>query len=140
MLWGTFFAVVLLMEKFILKDILSKAGGLVSRIYTCILLLISFAIFALEDLGHLGEYLQIMLGKGVFIDDAFLYFIGSYGFLFLILFLCATPWPYSIYEKVIHGIKVPHKIFGNAILILLFVLSVAYIVDGTYNPFLYFRF
>jgi alginate O-acetyltransferase complex protein AlgI len=139
-LWGTFFAFVLLMEKFVLKDILSKVGGFISRIYTCILLLISFAIFALEDLNHLGEYLQIMMGKGVVMDDAFLYFAGSFGFLFLILILCATPWPYSIYQKAIHGVGVPSKVFGNAILVLLFILSVAYIVDGTYNPFLYFRF
>lgn len=139
-LWGAFFAFVLLMEKFILKDILSKAGGFISRIYTYFVLLISFAIFALEDLHHLGEYLQVMMGKGVILDDSFIYFVGSYGFLFLILILCATPWPYSIYQKAIHGVRIPTKVFGNAILVLLFILSVAYIVDGTYNPFLYFRF
>lgn len=139
-LWGAFFAFVLLIEKFILKDILSKAGGFISRIYTYIVLLISFAIFALEDLNHLGEYLQVMMGKGVILDEAFLYFVGSYGFLFLILLLCATPWPYSIYQKAIHGGGMPTKVFCNTILVLLFILSVAYIVDGTYNPFLYFRF
>jgi alginate O-acetyltransferase complex protein AlgI len=140
MLWGAYFAVMLLLEKFILKDVLVRMGGVFSRIYTWIVLLISFAIFALEDLGHLKGYLQVMMGRGSIMDGTFLYFAGSFGFLFLLLVVCATPWPYRKFKAVLEGHGLPSRATVNFVLVLLFVLSVAYIVDGTYNPFLYFRF
>ena len=140
MLWGAYFAVILLLEKFILKDVLARMGGFLSRVYTWIVLLVSFAIFALEDLEHLRGYLQVMMGSGSILDETFLYFAGSFGLLFLILIVCATPWPYRIFGKVVQGQGIPSRAVGNFVLVLLFILSVAYIVDGTYNPFLYFRF
>lgn len=140
MLWGAYFSVILLLEKFILKGILTRMGGFFSRVYTWIVLLVSFAIFALEDLDHLRGYLLAMMGSGRIMDETFLYFTGSFGLLFLILFLSATPLPYRLFRKVIQGQGMPSRAVGNVVLVLLFLLSVAYIVDGTYNPFLYFRF
>lgn len=139
-LWGAYFGVVLILEKFVLKNILSRMGGFLSRLYTLPVLLVSFAVFALEDLTHLFSYLQVMLGKGTLMDETFLYYISRYGMLFLILIICATPWPYSMFRTYTARMRFSDKAVTGAMLTLIFIVSVAFIIDGAYNPFLYFRF
>lgn len=139
-LWGGYFAAVLILEKFVLGKILPKMGDFMRRLYTIPVLLISFAVFALEDLTHLASYLEVMLGQGMLIDNTFLYHLSRYGVLLIILVLCSTPWPYTIFRK----ITLKNESFGRAVtgavLALVFILSVSFIIDGAYNPFLYFRF
>ena len=140
LLWGVYFAVVLILEKTFLGKILEKSGGILSRVYTLPLLLISFAVFALEDLSHLSGYLMVMLGRGAFADTFSLYLVDRYALLFLLLVLFATPWPYRTYLQFLERKGHAGDVVSAIVLLALFTLSAAYIVDGAYNPFLYFRF
>lgn len=139
-LWGAYFAVILILEKFVLKKMFSRMGGVLTRLYTLPVVFISFAIFALEDLTHLSSYLKVMLGQGVLMDEAFLYYFSRYGLLLLLLAVCATPWPYSLFTRHISRSGFTRKAMTGAVLTLVFILSVSFIIDGAYNPFLYFRF
>lgn len=100
-------------------------------------------IFSFEDMGTGIHYLQVLFGfsgAGAF-DTESLYFLTNYGILFLILILGSTP---------VLGRRVPECLkrcpawlsagLENGFYILVFLLCVAYLVDATYNPFLYFRF
>ncbi|MBO1264422.1 MBOAT family protein [Proteiniclasticum sp. SCR006] len=140
LLWGVYFAVVLILEKTFLGKILEKSGGILSRVYTLPVLLISFAVFALEDLSHLSGYLMVMLGRGAFADIFSLYLVDRYALLFLLLVLFATPWPYRTYLQFLERKGHAGDVVSAIVLLALFILSAAYIVDGAYNPFLYFRF
>lgn len=140
LLWGVYFAVVLILEKTFLGKILEKSGGILSRVYTLPVLLISFAVFALEDLSHLSGYLMVMLGRGAFADTFSLYLVDRYALLFLLLVLFATPWPYRTYLQFLERKGHAGDVVSAIVLLALFTLSAAYIVDGAYNPFLYFRF
>ncbi|NCC79233.1 MAG: MBOAT family protein, partial [Clostridia bacterium] len=140
LLWGVYFAVVLILEKTFLGKILEKSGGILSRVYTLPVLLISFAVFALEDLSHLSGYLMVMLGRGAFADTFSMYLVDRYTLLFLLLVLFATPWPYRTYLQFLERKGHAGDVVSAIVLFALFTLSAAYIVDGAYNPFLYFRF
>lgn len=140
LLWGGYFSVILVLEKYVLKDILQGMGGVLRRIYALTLMVFSFAIFAIEDLNLLGSYLQVMLGKGVFMDQRFLYYVTHFGVLLVILLVSATPWPYEAFCWFRKRQGLVGWAVSGSVLAGVFLLSVAYIVDGAYNPFLYFRF
>ena len=74
-LWGLYFWVLLLVEKFVLLRWLKRAPGAVGHLYTLFFVLVSWTIFAIEDFGQLGEYLKVMFGLGgvPLIDGAFKY-------------------------------------------------------------------
>ena len=138
--WGMYFAVVLILEKTLLRKFLEKSGKLLSRVYTLPVLLVSFVIFALEDLSHLSGYLKVMAGKGALMDEFSLYLMDRYALLFLLLLLFSTPWPYRRYLQFLDRRRRSQTVVSAMVLLGIFLLSAAYIVDGAYNPFLYFRF
>ena len=139
-LWGIYFAVVLIVEKVMLKNILPKVGGFLSRVYTLPVLMFSFVIFALEDLNHLFLYLKVMAGNGPILDQLSLYFMSRYAVLIILLILFSTPWPYRRFVSFTRKSEKMPKLLSGVVLLGIFILSTAYIVDGAYNPFLYFRF
>ena len=135
---GAIFAVVLLFEKTFLLEVLSKANSAVRRIYTLTILGLSFAVFALEDLSHLFGYLKAMLFQNAFSDSLFPFYASRYSLLLLLLVVASTPYPYRAYRKL--KMKKGSQVIFAALEGVLFILCLAYIVDGAYNPFLYFRF
>jgi len=139
-LWGIYFAVVLIMEKVMLKNLLPRMGGFLSRVYTLPVLMLSFMIFALEDLNHLFLYLKVMVGNGPILDQLSFYFMSRYAVLFALLILFSTPWPYRRFLIFTGKRETMPKLLRGTVLLGIFILSTAYIVDGAYNPFLYFRF
>ena len=90
-LWGLYFFVFLILEKFILKKYLKN--GLISHIYTVIVIVISFVIFSVEDLSQLGIFLKSMLGFGniKFINFETIYYLKNYIITLIIAILCSTP-------------------------------------------------
>jgi len=139
-LWGFYFAVILILEKVMLKNILPRMGGFLSRVYTLPVLMFSFMIFALEDLNHLFLYLKVMVGNGPILDQLSFYFMSRYAVLFALLILFSTPWPYRRFLIFTGKRETMPKLLTGTVLLGIFILSTAYIVDGAYNPFLYFRF
>lgn len=131
-LWGLFFFVILTIEKSGFIFILDALPTL-SHIYTIILLLISWAIFSTTDLAELH-----LLFHKLFVwhyGGDYIYYLRNYGLTFCIAILCSTEFPTHINDYLKH-----HPWLFNIVYIFIFILSTAYLVDATYNPFLYFRF
>jgi len=142
-IWGVYFAVLLILEKQFLLKILNRSR-LLSRVYLLIAVGISFVIFGAEDMtvavGRIGE----MFGAGglPFVSEEFFYQLRSFGPVLILGILGATPLPKKLFERasensVVKAVLVAAEPVG--IVILLTVVT-AYLVDGSFNPFLYFRF
>lgn len=130
-LWGIYFFIFLAIEKLFLKKWLDKSK-IVSHLYAIIVITISWLIFSLTNMSDIMIYLKRMFT--LHLSDQWLYYGRNYIFIFLVAILLSTPLLEKYYNKIKNGF------LGNLILILIFVMSVAYLVDAAYNPFLYFRF
>lgn len=132
-LWGLYYGVLLLLEKYIYLPYLER-HKLLAHIYLPLITLIGFGIFAAEDFTQLGELLASLFSFR-FSGDWF-YFLRNYGITIALGIFFATPCTERLYRQ---AGRVSRLFFVLCIL-LLFLLSIAYLVDSTYNPFLYFRF
>ena len=131
-LWGLYFFVLLVIEKrwFLTRLNSSKV---VCHVYLAIALSISWVLFAITDLSLVGQYLSQMFAfQG---GSDWIYYLRNYGITFLVAMVLATPCLKPLYQKWENNLWFSIPFFG-----LILVLSVAYLVDASYNPFLYFRF
>ena len=145
--WGAYFGVLLVFEKFLLFGWLKKAPAVVGHIYTMFFVIISWVIFAFEDLGKAAAYIGTMFGAGgALVNGETIYLLMNYGVLLVILLVSSTDYPKRIARGIESSLvrqklmQYGYTIVENAYLVAVFVLSVAYLVDSSYNPFLYFRF
>ena len=139
LLWGLYFAVLLILEKFFLLRFLERLPAAARHVYTLFLVAVSWAIFAIEDFGHMGAYLAAMFGmaEGGLADGAFRYYLRSY--LPTLAVSCAAAVPLG--ARLWGRLSVRRKQLLLPVLLMAgLLLSTAYLVDATYNPFLYFRF
>ena len=130
--WGLFFFVFIVIEKAFLLKYLEKSK-ILSRVYLLGLVLVSWAIFQITDLSQLGAYLTRMFAFDYGTD--WLYYIRNYGVILIVGILFSIPVIPNLYKKIEHIKIVPIITCG-----LILAASVAYLVDASYNPFLYFRF
>ena len=139
LLWGLYFFALLLLEKLFLLRCLERAGALIGHLYTMLLVVIGWAIFAIEDFSQLGRYLAVMFGFGgvPLYDAVCIYYLRSYGVVLLLCALCSTPLLKRAYLAL--GRKA-QQVIGIAAVVCAMLLCTAYVVASTYNPFLYFRF
>lgn len=139
LIWGLYFAALLILEKAFLGKLLQKLPAALQHIYTLFLVLVSWAIFAVEDFNHMGAYLRAMFGMapGGLTNDNVWYYFSSYLPMLIIAAVASTPLAAKLWKKLpIRAVKVALPVLLLAGLI----FSTAYLVDATYNPFLYFRF
>jgi len=136
-LWGVYFGVLLIIEKYVIKKYLDKLPNVFKHLITIFLVLISFYIFAFDNTNTLLSFGKILFGfsGNKFIDSNFIFYFTSYLIIIVIACIFATP----IYQKYKERIEKKGLVI-TIIYILLFVLTIAYLVSDTYNPFLYFRF
>lgn len=139
LLWGVYYSVLLILEKAFLLKLLKKLPNALAHIYTLLLVLLGWVLFAVDDIASCGAYLSVMFGFGgtSLITRDVLYYLRSYGPMLVILIVASTPLMH------IAANRLPKKVWNVAIPILILVvlvLSTGYLVDSTYNPFLYFRF
>ena len=130
-MWGLYFFVFLSLERLFLKKYLDK-GRVWPRIYFIIVILISWLLFAITNVDSIAVYLGRMFSFQGGTD--WVYYFRNYGIILAIGTVLATPALKRWYEKQ------KDRPAGVIILLVIFVLAVAYLVDSTYNPFLYFRF
>ncbi len=131
--WGLFFFVVLVIEKTVLLKHLEKSRW-ISHVYVIILLILSWTLFAITDIGQLGLYFKKMFDFTGGVD--WIYYLRNYGVTLILCCVFSTPLLKKLYEKKIQQ----HPILKTVLLGIVLLLSVAYLVDASYNPFLYFRF
>ena len=139
-LWGLYYGVLLLLEKFLLAKAFKKAPA-AGRIFTLFAVLFGWVLFACEDMTMLRGYLGAMFGANGAGGGTFMYYLTSNAILLVILAAASTSLPAKlargISEKTAVGVRSAVEILWFAAV---FALSVAYLVDSTYNPFIYFRF
>lgn len=144
-LWGVFFGVLLIIEKLFLLNFL-KSHKIFGHVYTLFAVVISWAIFAIEDFSKLGQYLGAMFGMGGSVaNPTTFYLLTTNAILFVILAFASTPYPAKIVARIYNKLTLSTPKFIPALIENLFycaviMLSTAYLVDASYNPFLYFRF
>lgn len=132
LLWGLFFFLLISIEKLGLINFLNK-HRVFSHIYTIVLLLIGWTLFAITDFNGICEYLSklFLYSNG----EEWIYYLRNYGVSLIIAIIFSLPLVSMFYKKIDN-----FKWIKTIILMGIFIISVAYLVDATYNPFLYFRF
>ena len=132
-LWGLYFGIILMIEKLFLLDFLDKIPNIFRHFYVLLLVVISFVFFELLSFGDIKLYLSAMFGgNSLFVDSSFYYYFIPNIFLLIFSVLCSTPLFKIILDK--------NDVLQLVVIILGLVLSTAFLVDATFNPFLYFRF
>ena len=131
-LWGMYFFVVLILEKYFFLKILEKMPKFISHIYTMVIILFSWVLFTSTDLKDIGAFFSSLSLKPFFSGEV-TSFLLQYGILFIIGILFSTPKPKEMFEKQKEAVQI-------VVLTIVFILSIAALVAGNYNPFLYFRF
>lgn len=142
-LWGLLFAVLLILEKLWLLGALEK-GRIWPHIYTLFFVLVSFVLFNAEDLGQAYADIGGLFGVGGVpaVSAEALYYLRSFGAALLFGVIGATPVPRNVTRR-IFGETACREVWNIAepvMLAVLLLISTAYLVDGSFNPFLYFRF
>lgn len=142
-LWGLYYCVLLILEKFFYGKYLERSK-ILSHVYFAIITVCGFMLFHTEDLSLLPARLGELIGMGTtgFTDTVSTFNVTSYLPTVIIAIIGATP----LVKKLGEYLRVRAKL-ANAALIgtqicayAMLVLSTAYLIDGSYNPFLYFRF
>lgn len=131
-LWGLYFFVLISIEKAGLLNFLQK-HKFISHIYAIFFIIMGWALFAVVDLSDLKLLLQRMFTINS--SNEWIYYIRNYGITFIISIIFSTPIISNLYKKIANI-----DIINTIILMILFLLCIGYLVDATYNPFLYFRF
>lgn len=145
-IWGLYFAILLVMEKVFLLKYLEKSR-IVNRIYVVFLVVISFVIFNAESLRQAWQDV-IGMFTGPVVSEGAVYYLSSYLLLFVIAVIGSTPLPKIVWQKVVRfaydsNERIIHSFYiivEALVLVGLLILVTAYLVDGSFNPFLYFRF
>ncbi|WP_304969499.1 MBOAT family O-acyltransferase [Romboutsia ilealis] len=132
-LWGLYFGVILVFEKLFLLEILKRLPNFIKHFYTMFLVIIGFVLFEIDNLNGICNYLASMFNfKNIIIDKMFLYYLIPNITLIVFAFISATPIVKIILDK--------YKYIRIIVLLFGLILSTSFLVDASFNPFLYFRF
>ena len=137
-LWGLLFAVLLLIEKRV--AVIQKLPSALKHIYVMLLIILSFVLFNAESLSQAGQDFAGLFGFGGLpaVSAETLYYLRSYGFLFVLGVVGATPVVKNAALRVQKTKAGP--ILEVLLLIVILLVCTGYLVDGSFSPFLYFRF
>ena len=142
-LWGLLFGIILMLEKLFLLKILKKIPSFFSHIYTILIVVFSFVLFN-NSIADAATFIKSMIGimNVPFTSTESLYYLNSYLVLLIISIVFSTNIPNVIFQKItIKPIWNKIAIYAEPpLLIILFLLSIGYLVDSSFQPFLYFRF
>ena len=160
-MWGVYYGILLMIEKLFLLKWLNKAPAWIGHIYSMFLVVIGWTIFAQTDMSQLRTYLKTMFGIGVRgVDSDFFYFLSCNAVLLVLLVICSIDHRFwlkkliargsmknadgegekegSIYNIAVDSVR--FTVAKSVIMLVLLIVSFAFLVGDSYNPFLYFRF
>lgn len=137
--WGIYFAILLAIEKYLLAGVLAKTPAWLKHILTLILVLSSFVIFDAVNLAEAFSRLGQLFGitAASLSGQESLYYLNSYFVPLLLGILGATPLPALVAKRLPDKLML---VLRPLFIIVLLLLVTAYLVDGSFNPFIYFRF
>lgn len=132
-IWGLYFGVILIVEKLFLLERLKSLPNIFSHLYVIILVLISFVLFDITELNSVFDYYKAMFNfYNTLFDATFYYYLIPNIALLIIGVLASTPIFKNIFEE--------YTLLKFIVLMMGLILSTSFLVDSTFNPFLYFRF
>ena len=139
-LWGLLFGILLIIEKTFLLKLLEKIPKIFQHIYVLFIVMISFIIFNANDIGQAFAQIGGLFGANgeTLMNSYTFYYLKSYFIIIVISILGSTP----ILKQVVKNNK-EHKIINciePIFLLVILTISTSYIIDGSFSPFLYFRF
>lgn len=138
-LWGLYYGLLLILEKFVLKKFLDRLPSFVQHIYTLFIIIIGWGFFYFTDVGQLGEFMVDLFnfGNGICGDQAFNLIMSNLPML-IIAAVASTPLATMLYTRFEHTrfMWIPETLYCMGVL----AVSTASLVNQSYNPFLYFRF
>ena len=141
-IWGLYFGVILVIEKFVLKKLLDKTK-LFKYVYSLLLIIIGFLIFNSSNISEIFNSLKnmFMLNDIVLVDEVTLFYFKNYLVLFIMAIVLSTPLLKVVVEKLRNSkIKNIVEIMEMVIILAMLILCVSFLIDASFNPFLYFRF
>ena len=142
-LWGVYYGVLLVLEKFVLKKVLDKLPAAFGHIYTMLFVMIGWSLFSWQDMTDSANYMRAMFfrtGAGV-VNQQTMYLLVSHAALLVIAVIGSL----SVVKRFLICRAFPEdtarrEIAAILFTIVLFIACVALLVNSSYNPFLYFRF
>ena len=141
-LWGLLYAALLLVEKFI--PALQKLPSFFRHAYVLLTVMLGFVLFNAADLNQALSDMGGLIGVGglPLLTNETVYYLKSYARLFIVAIIGATPVVKAVANKLYSDSRTAPvmAVLEPLFLILLFVVCSSYLVDGSFNPFLYFRF
>ncbi len=142
-LWGLYFGVIIALEKFFILNFLKKIPRVLNHVYVLLLVLVSFVIFSHDNTADIAQVLQGMFGflQVPFSNPTSLYYLRSFAGIFLVAFVGATPFVTKYVKRALETrfarvMNVLEPVACTGLLLLV----TGYLVDSSFNPFLYFRF
>lgn len=138
-LWGMYYGLILIIEKFVLKKLLDKLPSAISHVYTIFVFIFGWVIFYFDDMSKMGDFIVSLFNfsDGLISADA-LVILCRYAVLLAVAVLASTPLMTTLYLKLRD--KGFMWVLETVFCVVVMVISVAAIVNQSYNPFLYFRF
>ena len=143
-IWGLMFGIMLIIEKLFLTKHLEKMPSILQRIYVLFTVMISFIIFNANSIGEAWNNIIGLFGANGenLINASTVYYLKSYLVVLVIAIIGSTPLLKNIIEKLktkTNANKIINLLEPIAMASILIIVT-AYLVDNSYNPFLYFRF
>ncbi len=143
-IWGLFFGIMLIIEKFCFNKYLEKIPSFIRRIYVLFIVMISFIIFGSSNMNDAFNTIKGLFGfnKEVFINNYTIYYLKNYLFVLILAILLSTPLIKKLVLKLKKNcfIKKLFDILEIVSIPIILVIVTSYLIDNSYNPFLYFRF
>ena len=135
--WGVFYGVILILEKLFLLDLLKKCPAWITHLYTMFIVLIAWVFFAFTDFSAGLHYLGVMFGNAPVFNGLTLDYLRNYIVLFVLCAVASTP----LFKDKLNILQNKKLAWAAPVLaVLCLLVCTAFIVDASYNPFLYFRF
>lgn len=138
-LWGLYYGIILIIEKFVLKNLLGKLPSVIQHIYTILIFILGWVIFYFDDMGEMLSFFKSLFSfsSGLISSEA-LVILLHYLPLIIIAIVASTPLGACLYNKVKskNYIWIAQSLYCAAVLIIV----TAAIINSSYSPFLYFRF
>lgn len=140
-LWGLYFFVLLLLEKMVLLKAMEDWPKLARHLYALFFIVLGWAIFACDDMELLFRYIRAMFGSGVVLGNKIaIYYWCTHGLFLLVLFVGSLELPGRVAKRLCHRVLISEFTLKSMYAVIVLILCVAFLVRGSYNPFLYFRF
>ncbi len=142
--WGLYYGILLVLEKYVWGQALERLPSVVRHIYSMVLVLIGWVFFFSPSLGYAMKYLGAMFGAGAsaFADKQALYYILTHWLLYLLAVIGSSAVGYSLIRRIVGSFdnNRAKRAAAGVVYIGMFLISIAYLVTESFNPFLYFRF